>query len=42
MGTATARRVGPAAARQLLQMLRSADPGLRIREAKEGEAADQA
>lgn len=42
VGTATARRVGPVAARQLLQLLRSRDPDLRIREAKDGETADQA
>lgn len=42
VGTATARRVGPVAARQLLQLLRSRDPDLRIWEAKEGELADQA
>ncbi|KAL4434111.1 hypothetical protein ABPG75_000552 [Micractinium tetrahymenae] len=41
VGTATVRRVGPAAARQLLQLLRSSDPNLRIREPKEGEAAGQ-
>ncbi len=42
VGTATARRVGPVAARQLLQLLRSSEPDLRIREPKDGEAAGQA
>lgn len=31
VGTATARRVGPAAARNLLQLLRCDDPNLRVK-----------
>lgn len=33
------RRVGPAAAKQLLQLLRSDDPALRVNGGGEGEAA---
>lgn len=39
-GSSIAMRVGPAAARQLLALLRSDDPGLRIKAGGEGEGAD--